>query len=71
MRGLKFLGPEPGLSERRRTPHGVRGLKCTVGGAQGRIVRRTPHGVRGLKSLCSASVTTARRRTPHGVRGLK
>ena len=37
---------------RRRTPQGVRGLKCVVRHPCPCCVRRTPQGVRGLKSLC-------------------
>ena len=57
---------------RRRTPHGVRGLKWSDLQAieyAGR--RRTPHGVRGLKCNEASPEYQRRSRTPHGVRGLK
>jgi len=38
---------------RRRTPHGVRGLKFYKLFDKVQILSRTPHGVRGLKSYCS------------------
>ena len=56
----------------RRTPQGVRGLKCiSVRGAGCPESGRTPQGGRGLKSDGAGTASAEPSRTPQGVRGLK
>ena len=57
---------------KRRTPQGVRGLKCLYFRTKKAPSRRTPQGVRGLKFKTGIGYNRQMDgRTPQGVRGLK
>ncbi len=72
LRGLKYGGAGDGAGGRRRTPHGVRGLKCAD--TADKVRRAASHPARGawIEIFHSpVGLSVFGRRTPHGVRGLK
>ena len=71
MRELKLTLPTQKMQGERRTPHGVRELKCRRTAICTRLSGRTPHGVRELKSFVRNTDSAGNGRTPHGVRELK
>ena len=59
------------LQKTGRSPHGERGLKCSLAVWPYLDNRRSPHGERGLKYRTGGVCGADGRRSPHGERGLK
>ena len=59
------------ITNRRRAPHGARGLKRSYADRRDVWYSRAPHGARGLKHKYCFDEEQLTGRAPHGARGLK